>query len=104
MTCNDSHFPELLAKREGICVCVSTIRLTLRAGIPPARKHHLAKRHRVRPRKERAGLLWQMYASQHPWLENRGPKLILHAIIDDATDRVVGAVFCASVSSKATSL
>lgn len=95
--CNDSHFTELLAEREGICVSVSTVRRTLRAaGIPPARKHRPAKRHRVRPRKERAGLLWQMDASQHSWLEDRGPKLVLHAAIDDATGRVVGAVFCSS--------
>ncbi|PTQ50979.1 MAG: hypothetical protein BLITH_1217 [Brockia lithotrophica] len=43
----------------------------------------------------------------HVELENRGTKPILHASKDDATDRVVGAVFCASVSSKtikATSL
>lgn len=40
-----------------------------------------------------AGLLIQMDGSHHPWLEDRGPRLVLHAAIDDATGRVLGGVF-----------
>jgi hypothetical protein len=40
-----------------------------------------------------AGLLIQMDGSHHPWLEDRGPWLVLLAAIDDATGRVLGAVF-----------
>ncbi len=40
-----------------------------------------------------AGLLVQMDGSHHPWLEDRGPRLVLHAAIDDATGCVVGGIF-----------
>ncbi len=40
-----------------------------------------------------AGLLWQMDASTFDWLEDRGPRLTLHAAIDDATGRIVDAAF-----------
>ncbi len=40
-----------------------------------------------------AGLLIQMDGSHHPWLEERAPRLVLHAAIDDATGRVLGGVF-----------
>jgi len=92
--CNDTHFTELLVEREGIVVSVSTVRRILRAaGFPPARKHRPPKRHRTRPRKTQAGLLWQMDASTFDWLEGRGPRLTLHAAIDDATGQIVGATF-----------
>jgi hypothetical protein len=34
-----------------------------------------------------------MDGSHHPWLEERGPRLVLHAAIDDATGEVLAAVF-----------
>ena len=40
-----------------------------------------------------AGLLVQMDGSHHPWLEDRGPRLVLLAAIDDATGEVLAAVF-----------
>ncbi|WP_236011704.1 ISNCY family transposase [Alicyclobacillus fructus] len=93
--CNDTHFTELLAEREGIVVSTSTVRRVLRAaGIAPVRKHRAPRPHRMRRRKSQAGLLWQMDASTFDWLEDRGPRLTLHAAIDDATGQVVGAMFC----------
>ena len=41
----------------------------------------------------RAGLLVQMDGSHHPWLQARGPALVLLHAIDDATGAVLGAVF-----------
>jgi len=38
-------------------------------------------------------MLWQIDASPYAWLEDRGPQLVLHAIIDDATGEVLAAVF-----------
>jgi len=40
-----------------------------------------------------AGLLVQMDGSHHPWLEDRGPRLVLLAAIDDATGEVLAGVF-----------
>nr|WP_304459737.1 ISNCY family transposase [Alicyclobacillus sendaiensis] len=92
--CNDTHFTELLAQRENIYVSTSTVRRILRAaGISAARKHRAPRAHRSRRRMPQAGLLWQMDASTFDWLEDRGPRLTLHAAIDDATGRIVGAAF-----------
>jgi len=41
----------------------------------------------------RAGLLVQMDGSHHPWLQARGPALVLLHAIDAATGAVLGAVF-----------
>ncbi len=40
-----------------------------------------------------AGLLVQLDGSQHPWLEDRGPRLVLHGAIDDATGEVLAGIF-----------
>ena len=39
------------------------------------------------------GILAQIDGSQHPWLEDRGPKLTLLIAVDDATGTVAQAVF-----------
>lgn len=41
-----------------------------------------------RPRKEHSGEMVQMDGSHHKWFEDRGPKAVLIAYIDDATNRV----------------
>jgi hypothetical protein len=38
-------------------------------------------------------MLWQIDASPFAWLEDRGPELTLHGIIDDATGEVIAAAF-----------
>jgi hypothetical protein len=48
-----------------------------------------------RPRRSRFGELVQWDTSEHDWLEGRGEKLYLIAMIDDATSRIVRAV-CAA--------
>jgi hypothetical protein len=46
------------------------------------------KIHQWRPRRSRVGELVQWDTSEHAWLEERGPKLYLISMIDDASSRV----------------
>jgi hypothetical protein len=39
------------------------------------------------------GMLVQVDGSHHPWLEDRGPRLVLHAAVDDATGKVLAGWF-----------
>nr|WP_257788070.1 ISNCY family transposase [Novibacillus thermophilus] len=92
--CNDVHFAELLAKNEGIRVSPSTVRrIRSDAGIPPKRKRRPAKVHRPRERKPQAGMLVQMDGSPHAWLEDRAKPMSLLAAIDDATGKILAAIF-----------
>lgn len=49
--------------------------------------------HVWRERKARCGELVQMDGSHHAWLEERGPRLVLMALIDDATGRAWGRFY-----------
>jgi hypothetical protein len=49
--------------------------------------------HVWRERKARYGEMVQMDGSHHTWLEGRGPKLVLMAFIDDATNRAWGRFY-----------
>src|SRR3989304_115817 len=58
--------------------------------------HRNRGRARFRRRRERmpqSGLLLQWDGSHHAWLEGRGPRLVLHGAIDDATNEVPAATF-----------
>lgn len=91
---NTQHFTEMLAEREGISLSRSTVRrILLDGGIKSPRRRH-APRHRFRrERFPQAGMLLQIDASHHDWLEGRGPGMALIGAIDDATGRVVHALF-----------
>ncbi|HET7588932.1 MAG TPA: ISNCY family transposase, partial [Solirubrobacterales bacterium] len=92
--CNDHHFAELLAKHENIQVSPSTVRrIRCEAHISPKRKRRPPKVYRPRERRSQAGMLVQMDASPHRWLEDRAESMALHAAIDDATGKVLSAVF-----------
>jgi transposase len=91
---NDHHLTELLAEREGLHVSRKTVQRLLRAaGIGSPRKRRPPRHRRRRERMPQAGLLVQMDGSDHPWLEDRGPRLVLLAAIDDATGEVLAGVF-----------
>ncbi|OUM87689.1 MAG: transposase [Bacillus thermozeamaize] len=91
---NATHFQQLLAEHENIRLSVSSVRRILIQGrLRPRRIRRRPKAHRPRPRKPQAGMLWQIDASPFAWLEDRGPSLTLHAIIDDATGELVAAAF-----------
>jgi transposase len=91
---NDHQLTELLAEREDIHVSRKTVQRLLRgAGLPSPRRRRPPKHRRRRERMPQAGLLVQMDGSHHAWLEERGPRLVLHAAIDDATGEVLAGVF-----------
>ncbi|WP_422698366.1 ISNCY family transposase [Desulfotomaculum nigrificans] len=71
----------------------SVRRILLAKGIKQSKQRRRGKVHQPRSRKPQAGMLWQIDASSFAWLEDRGPELMLHGAIDDATGMVVGAVF-----------
>lgn len=79
---------EKLSQLDGIKLSAESVRrLMIEAGIWKPRKHK--ERHRKkRERRERFGELVQMDGSHHDWLEGRGPKMVLMAMIDDATGEV----------------
>ena len=90
---NHTHLAELLREREGIDLSRPTVRRILnRAGMGSPRSRR-SPQHRFRRRRmPREGMLVQVDGSHHPWLEERGPKLVLLLAVDDATGAVAQAV------------
>jgi transposase-like protein len=77
---------EKLFECDGIKVSDETLRRWLiEAGFWKKRRKRSAYR-QWRQRKEYFGQMVQMDGSHHDWLEGRGPKLVLMAYIDDATN------------------
>jgi transposase len=92
--CNDHHLSELLAEHEKIQVSPSTIRrIRIKAALPPKKKRRPPKSHRSRKRRAQEGELVQLDGSPHHWLEDRAEPFSLLAAIDDATGKIVTAVF-----------
>lgn len=86
---NDRHLCELLRSTEGITIGRETLRCILRKeGIGPKRKVKRRKYRSRRERKEAFGMMLQIDASPHDWLEGRGPWLTLVGGKDDATSYV----------------
>jgi transposase len=84
---NDTHLCELLAKHEKLELGRETLRRLLRsAGVKPKRKRRSPRYRSRRERKEAFGMMLQLDASEHDWLEGRGPWLTLVGAIDDATN------------------
>ena len=84
---------EKLKERNGIGISDETLRLwLLEAGITHFRRRK--RPHRAwRERKPHRGELIQMDGSHHAWFEDRGPKCVLMAYVDDATGRVYGRFY-----------
>jgi transposase len=92
--CNNQHFTELLAEREGITLSRSSVRrILLGGGIKSPRKRRAPKHRSRRERYPQEGMLLQIDGSRHDWLEGRGPYLTLIGAIDDATGKVPYALF-----------
>lgn len=91
---NFSHFNEFLEYEHNIIVSQSVVYNTLTTnGIKsPSRKKHKPKGHPPRARKENAGELIQVDASDHAWIELSGVMHHLHGAIDDATGTVLSCV------------
>jgi transposase len=83
---------ETLAER-GVIVSPDSLRRWLTAAGLWTRKRHRDAHRSRRPRRECLGELVQMDTSIHDWLEGRGESMVLVAMIDDATGRVVARFY-----------
>src|SRR5450631_2858792 len=80
---------EYLRKKHGIEASKETVRQwMIRGKVWRAKAEKLEQVHVWRPRRSRYGELVQWDTSEHDWLEGRGEKLYLIAMIDDATSRL----------------
>ena len=81
---------EYLAEEKGLQVSRETLRKwMMRAGLWWRRKQGVGEVHVWRPRRSCWGELVQWDSSDHDWLEGRGPRIYLVALIDDATSRLL---------------
>ncbi len=92
-TCYAGFGPTLAAEKlleiDRIPLSVETVRRWLiSAGLWERKRHRDKHRHR-RARRDCFGEMLQADASEHAWLEDRGPVLTLVGLIDDATSRVM---------------
>jgi transposase len=88
---NDTHLCEILNKTEGMVMGRETLRGILRKGGSPSKRKVKRRKYRGRrERKEAFGMMLQVDASPHDWLEGRGPWLTLVGGKDDATGYVWG--------------
>lgn len=91
---NTQHFTELLSEREKINLSRSTVRrVLLDAGLKSPRRRRAPRHRSRRERFAQEGMLLQIDASHHDWLQGRGPKMALVGAIDDATGKVIDAFF-----------
>jgi hypothetical protein len=80
---------EYLSKHHQIRVSRETVRTwMIEARLWQSRRQKVEKVHPWRQRRSRCGELVQWDTSEHQWLEERGPKLYLISMIDDATSRL----------------
>jgi transposase len=82
---------EYLRDKHGIEASKETVRQwMMSAKLWRGKKAKVKQVHAWRPRRSRFGELVQWDTSDHDWLEGRGEKLYLIAMIDDATSRLCG--------------
>jgi transposase len=80
---------EYLAEKHDIHVGRETLRGWMEEGkLWRPKRQRIEKIHEWRQRRSRYGELVQWDTSEHAWLEDRGPKLYLIGMIDDATSRI----------------
>jgi len=80
---------EYLGQKHGIEASKETVRQwMMRAGLWRGKAAKVKQVHTWRPRRSRFGELVQWDTSEHDWLEGRGERLYLIAMIDDATSRL----------------
>jgi len=97
---NDHHLTEKLQEQEEIKLSREKVRRILRAhGIASPKKRRGVKHRSRRERRGAEGMMLQVDGSPHDWLQGRGPRLCLIGAIDDATSKVMGALFVQAESS-----
>ena len=91
---NHTHLTEMLQEREGVKVSRPSVRrILLAVGMRSPKTRRSSKHRRRRERYPQEGMLIQVDGSWHDWLEGRGPEITLIASIDDATGKVLFALF-----------
>jgi len=91
---NQRHFQEMLARQEGISISRCSVRnILLGSGIRSPRKRRPPEHRSRRERYAQEGMLLQIDASPHDWLQGRGSAMSLLGAIDDATGKVAHALF-----------
>lgn len=93
---NFTHYAEMLRGAEGIFLSDASVGRILRekgARSKVRKRRRPAVRHTIRERRSQAGMLWQTDATPFAWLGSGHGRFALHAVIDDATSRVVAAYF-----------
>lgn len=97
---NDTHYTELLLEREALHISRESVRKFLRdAGIAPKRKRRPPRHHSRRPRKDQYGIMALWDGSPHRWFGNDVPPCCLMASVDDATGKLLAALFVPAESS-----
>lgn len=92
--CNDSHLQELLVRNEGIVLSRASVqRLRRQAGQRPKQKRRPSRHRSHRDRRPQEGVLLQVDGSLHDWFGLDQPQASLLGAIDDATGKVVAALF-----------
>ena len=85
---------EKLNEAHRIHISVETLRLwMIETKLWHGKVRRRAKPHPMRERRARLGELIQIDGSPHDWFEGRAPRCTLIIFIDDATNRVLAAVF-----------
>jgi transposase len=92
---NFCHCSELLEERERIKLSPSSIGRILKSAGKESKRaiKRRPRKHQRRERRAQAGMLWQTDATPYEWLGKEKGRFALHAVIDDATGIVTGAVF-----------
>jgi transposase len=91
---NDTHFVQMLEEREGLRISRETVRRWLRAaGIAPKRRRRPPRHRSRRARRPQEGLMVQWDGSPHRWFGSGKPACSLLHAVDDASSRVLGALF-----------
>jgi hypothetical protein len=81
---------EYLAEKHQVKISRETLRkLLMEAGVWKRKRRRVEEVHVWRARRACCGELVQWDSSDHDWLEGRGPRLWLVAMIDDATSRAL---------------
>lgn len=92
--CNDHHLTELLALREGIILSRKSVeRIRREAGLKSARRRRPPKHRQRRERMPQEGVMLQVDGSPHHWFGPEQAACSLLVAVDDATGKVVAAVF-----------
>ncbi len=94
--CYQGFGPTLASEKlaeQGLHVSPDTLRRWLMAADLWLGKRKREKHRQRRPRRECFGELVQMDTSIHDWLESRGETMVLVAMIDDATGRVLAGFY-----------